>query len=180
MIWQFDVLIFLSLIVVGVLALRVRDLLGAVALFAVYSVFAALLFAGALAVDVALVEAVLGAGVTGVLFVAAVLATSRRVQPVDASRRRWATVPVILVFLALMVFASTGLPDRGDPTAPAQVGVSTAYLEGSVEQTRTPNVVTALLADYRGADTLGETLVILTAAFGAAVILRARNPEEPA
>jgi multicomponent Na+:H+ antiporter subunit B len=78
-----------------------------------------------------------------------------------------------------MLYASSGLPDRGDPAAPAQQGVSRAYIEGSLPQTRTPNVVTAILADYRSMDTLGETLVILTAALAAALILARRfdHPE---
>jgi multicomponent Na+:H+ antiporter subunit B len=43
------------------------------------------------------------------------------------------------------------------------------YVEQSYPETRTPNIVTSVLADYRGYDTLGETVVILTA--GLAVIL---------
>lgn len=178
MILELDVLLFVILIITAVLALKVRDLLAAVALLAAYSLFAALIFAGAVAVDVALVEAVLGAGVTGVLFIAAILTTSRRADVVDSSRRRWATLPVLAAFLALMLYASTGLPDKGDPEAPAHQGVAPVYLEESLEDTETPNVVTALLADYRSQDTLGETLVIVTAAFGAALVLRAREQEE--
>jgi multicomponent Na+:H+ antiporter subunit B len=181
MIATLDLLLFLILIVTAVLALQVRDLLTAVALLSGYSLFAALLFAGLQAVDVALVEAALGAGLTGVLFVAAILATSRRSTQRADRRTRLVVLPVIGAFVALMLYASTGLPDRGDPDAPAQRGVSVAYLEGSLEQTQTPNVVTAILADYRSQDTLGETLVILTAALAAALILARRfdHPDEP-
>jgi multicomponent Na+:H+ antiporter subunit B len=71
-----------------------------------------------------------------------------------------------------MLFASTDLPDRGDPEAPAQLGVSTGLPRGdSLEDTQTPNVVTALLADYRSQDTLGETMVIVTAALAATLVL---------
>jgi multicomponent Na+:H+ antiporter subunit B len=173
-----DLIIFVILITTAVLALVVEDLLAAVALLAGYSLFAALLFAGVNAVDVALVEAALGAGLTGVLFIVAILATTRRSDPKPDPRRRWIALPVIGAFVALMLVASTGLPDRGDPEAPAQLGVSTAFIEGSLEQTQTPNVVTALLADYRSLDTLGETMVIVTAALAAALVL-ARRVDEP-
>lgn len=180
MIVPLDIGLLLILIVTAMLALMVRDLLTAVALLAGYSLFTALLFTGLQAVDVALVEAALGAGVTGVLLVAAILLTTRRGEqrPHPWARR---IVPLVLIgFLALMVLASSGLPDRSDPTAPAQVGVSTVYIERSLEDMNTPNVVTAILADYRSMDTLGETLVILTAAIAAAMILSRRfdHPEQ--
>lgn len=182
MIVPLDIILFLILIATAVLALQVKDLLAAVALLSAYSLFAALLFAGVSAVDVALVEAALGAGLTGVLFIAAILATTRRSEPRDDPRRRWVVLPLVIGFVGLMLFASIDLPDRGDPDAPAQVGVATSYLSGSMDDTATPNVVTAILADYRSMDTLGETLVILTAALGASLILVRRfdQPDEDA
>lgn len=179
MIVPLDIALLLILIATAILALRSRDLLASVALLAVYSLFTALLFTGLQAVDVALVEAALGAGLTGVLFISAIAVTSRRVAPVPRVRGR-AVVPVLVAaFAGLMLYASSGLPDRGDPESPAQQGVSTAYVEGSLEQMNTPNVVTAILADYRSMDTLGETIVILTAALAAALILARRfdHPE---
>lgn len=174
MIVPLDIALLLILIATAVLSLLARDLLAAVALLAGYSLFTALLFAGLQAVDVALVEAALGTGVTGVLMVAAILLTTRRAEqrPHPTARK---VVPVAVGgFVLLMLAASTGLPDRGVADSPAQTGVSTVYLERSLEDMRTPNVVTAILADYRSADTLGETLVILTAALSAAMILTRR------
>jgi len=179
MIIPLDIILLLILIATAVLSLIVRDLLAAVALLAIYSLFAALLFAGLQALDVALVEAALGAGLTGVLLIAAILLTTRRAEQRPHPRARVLIPVAVAAFVGLMLYASTGLPDRGDPDAPAQQGVSRAYIEGSLPQTQTPNVVTAILADYRSMDTLGETLVILTAALSAALILARRfdHPE---
>jgi len=179
MIVPLDVILLLILIATAVLSLIVRDLLAAVALLAIYSLFAALLFAGLQALDVALVEAALGAGLTGVLLIAAIMLTERRANQRPDRRARLVIPFAIAGFVGLMLYASTGLPDRGDPSAPAQQGVSRAYIEGSLPETGTPNVVTAILADYRSMDTLGETLVILTAALAAALILARRfdHPE---
>jgi len=76
---------------------------------------------------------------------------------------------VLALFLGLFVYAESDLPRPGSPTAPARVHIVPQYIEGADEQTHTPNIVTAVLADYRGYDTLGETAVLLTA--GLAVIL---------
>jgi multicomponent Na+:H+ antiporter subunit B len=173
-----DLLLFVVLIVSAVLALRAADLLTAVVLLAAYSLFLALLFTGMAAVDVGLVEGALGAGLTGVLFIAAILVTTRDATERSHPRRRLVVIPVIVAFLGLLTYASTGLPDRGAADAPAQLGVSTEFIERSVEQTETPNVVTSLLADYRSQDTLGETLVILTAALATALVL-VRRPDRP-
>jgi multicomponent Na+:H+ antiporter subunit B len=181
MIIPLDVIVFVVLIITAVLALSTKDLLAAVALLAAYSLFTALLFAGLSAVDVAIVEAALGAGLTGILFVAAIMATTRRSNPRLEVRRRYVVTPLIVAVLGLLLYASTGLPDRGDPDAPAQQGVSVEYLTRSLDDTNTPNVVTSLLADYRSLDTLGETVVILTAALSAVLVLlrRPRDEEEP-
>lgn len=182
MIIPLDVLVFLVLIVTAVLALTTKDLLAAVALLSAYSLFTAILFAGMAAVDVAIVEAALGAGLTGILFIAAIMTTTRRSNPRLEVRRRYVVTPLIIAFLGLLLYASSGLPDRGDPDAPAQQGISVEYLTRSEDDTNTPNVVTALLADYRSLDTLGETLVILTAAMSAILVLlrRGRDEEDPA
>lgn len=179
MIVPLDIIIFVILIVAAVLAINVSDLLAAVALLAAYSLFASLLFAGVNAVDVSLVEAALGAGLTGVLFIGAILATTRHSTAKRNRRRRMIVLPLIIAFVGLMLYASTDLPDRGDPEAPAHTGVSQYYLENSMQDTQTPNVVTSLLADYRSQDTLGETLVIVTAALSATLVLIRRREDEP-
>ena len=87
---------------------------------------------------------------------------------------KWFTVPIMALFLAVMLYATSSLPDRGDPQAPASVHVSPFYIENSIEDTETPNIVTAVLADYRGYDTLGETIVIFTAGLACILILMKR------
>lgn len=178
MIWQVDVLLFAIILATAVAALRVRGLLPAVAALTGYSLFVALLFAGLGAVDVAFVEGALGAGLTGILFVAAVLRTTRHSSP---GTSRGAKIPALLIvgaFVGLLLYASTGLPDRGDPQAPAHQHVSPAYVEGSIPDSRTPNIVTAILADYRSHDTFGETLVIFTAGLACLLVLRRSGDPE--
>jgi multicomponent Na+:H+ antiporter subunit B len=78
---------------------------------------------------------------------------------------------ILGVFFALFVYAESDLPPRGDPAAPTRRHITPQYIDGAVPQTHTPNIVTAVLADYRSYDTLGETAVILTAGLAVMLIL---------
>ena len=93
---------------------------------------------------------------------------------------KWLNASIMILFLALMVYATGGLPDHADPQAPANVHVSPFYIENSVKDTHTPNIVTAVLADYRGYDTLGETVVIFTAGLACVLILMKRKTDDKA
>lgn len=78
MIWQIELIILILVVLFGFGALAVRDLLSAGILFGAYSFLLCLLWAIMGAVDVAFTEACVGAGISTVLFVAAVLHTTRR------------------------------------------------------------------------------------------------------
>ena len=78
MIWWLELSLFGLLVVAALTALSVRDMIAAVATLSVYSFLVAALLALMGAVDVALTEAALGAGVTGVLLVGAVSVVDRR------------------------------------------------------------------------------------------------------
>ncbi|MEE8424939.1 MAG: hydrogen gas-evolving membrane-bound hydrogenase subunit E [Elusimicrobiota bacterium] len=80
----------------------------------------------------------------------------------------WAAV---LFVGGVLFYAAPHLPAVGDPHAPASEHVSPRYIEGSLEEMATPNMVTTVIADYRGFDTLGETTVIFAAGFAALLIL---------
>jgi len=79
---------------------------------------------------------------------------------------------VVIVTGALLIYATIDMPDWADPHSPASTHVSPRYIEKTVEETATPNIVTSVLADYRGYDTLGETTVIFTAAMVCILLLR--------
>ncbi|GIX46780.1 MAG: hypothetical protein KatS3mg131_0991 [Candidatus Tectimicrobiota bacterium] len=79
--------------------------------------------------------------------------------------------PALALVGMLLVVAAQGLPAVGDATAPAARHVAPRYIERSHAETGTPNFVTAVLADYRGYDTLGETTVIFTAGLACFLLL---------
>ncbi|HKJ90523.1 MAG TPA: hydrogen gas-evolving membrane-bound hydrogenase subunit E [Oceanipulchritudo sp.] len=89
----------------------------------------------------------------------------------------------LAAFFAVLFWASFSLPPRGDLKAPAMQELSRSgslsagsyYMENSYRETHTENIVTAVLADYRAFDTLGETLVVFVAGVACALILRKRG-----
>jgi len=84
------------------------------------------------------------------------------------------TALAILVIAALglvLLAAGVGLPAFGDPQAPAALHVASAYIRGSYADAHTPNIVTTMIADYRGFDTLGETMVVFTAGLACMLLL---------
>ncbi len=72
-----------------------------------------------------------------------------------------------------LIYGTLDMPKWGDPQSPASTHVSPYYLNHSLEHTATPNVVTSVLADYRGYDTFGETVVIFTAGMACILLLKA-------
>jgi multicomponent Na+:H+ antiporter subunit B len=78
----------------------------------------------------------------------------------------------------LMIAGSLDLPGEGDPASPPSVRVSPRYIEDALRETAVPNMVTAVLADYRSFDTLGEVAVIFTAAVAVSLILSGSDRRE--
>lgn len=76
----------------------------------------------------------------------------------------------------LLIYSTEEFPKWGDPNQPASLHVSPRYIEKTVEETAVPNMVTSVLADYRGYDTMFETSVIFTA--GITVMLLLRRPRK--
>jgi multicomponent Na+:H+ antiporter subunit B len=87
---------------------------------------------------------------------------------------------ILAVFLGgLLIYCSLEFPLWGDPHSPASTHVSPYYIEHTLEDTSVPNIVTAVLADYRGYDTMFETIVIFTAGIACIFLLRTFKTVEP-
>lgn len=152
---------------IAIAAIKLRDLFAVVMLFGIYSLLTAALFMDLDAVDVAFTEAAVGAGVTTVLM----LSSLRLVGRHEKRYPHGPLLPLVVVFItgAALVYGTLDAPLMGDPNAPAHQHVAPYYLEKGPAEVGIPNVVTAVLASYRGFDTFGETFVIFTA--GLAVLL---------
>ena len=86
---------------------------------------------------------------------------------------KWVTLAFLIALVGLFGYASGDLPDRGDPLAPAnESDLTEAFFEETENEIHIPNIVSAILADFRGYDTLGETFVIFTAGLAVLLVLQ--------
>ncbi|MFO7708865.1 MAG: hydrogen gas-evolving membrane-bound hydrogenase subunit E [Desulfobacterales bacterium] len=90
---------------------------------------------------------------------------------------------VLVAFAALLMVAAVHLPRRGDPNSPANRAENVLkrpvagayYIQNAYLDAKTPNMVTVILADYRGFDTLGETVVVFAGGVACLYLLRRRT-----
>jgi multicomponent Na+:H+ antiporter subunit B len=154
-------------------AAMLKDVLAAVIAFAAYSLGISIIWLILQAPDVGLTEAAVGAGIMTILFLLALANTvrpdeERLLEPVGLR-----TVVGVGVFVAVMAATVPALPDIGDPSAPVAGGeVTQYYIENAYDETQVKNAVTAVLAAYRGFDTLGEAVVVFVAGIAALSVLR--------
>ncbi|KPK31460.1 MAG: sodium:proton antiporter [Nitrospira bacterium SG8_3] len=86
---------------------------------------------------------------------------------------------IVLSTGALLIYATVDFPAWADPASPASLHLSPHFIERTMEETSVPNIVTAVLADYRGYDTMYETTVIFSAGVACFILLRILLREEP-
>ncbi len=163
-------LLLAILFVVGIAIARLRSLFAIVMLSGIYSLVSATWFVALDAVDVAFTEAAVGAGISTALLLGAMLLTARTAK-VEKRYSRIAPLLVVIVTGVMLIYASVDLPALGDPNSPANAGIGTEYLQRHYPEMGFPNVVTSILASYRGMDTLGEVAVVFTAGLAVALLL---------
>ncbi|MFC6196443.1 DUF4040 domain-containing protein [Ponticaulis profundi] len=149
---------------------RLRSLFAIVMLSGVYSLFSATWFVVVDAVDVAFTEAAVGAGISTALILGAMLLTTRTAKA-DKPTKRIAPALVTVVTGALLIYATIDLPGFGSADSPANTYLAQEYLIRNVHDIGIPNVVTSILASYRGFDTFGETGVVFIAGVAVAMLI---------
>jgi multicomponent Na+:H+ antiporter subunit B len=157
------------LAVIGLAILTLRNLFAVVMMMGIYSLVSAGLFVILDAQDVAFTEAAVGAGVSTILAIGTLSIVGRK-------RKDTPTIQVIPLLIvvgtgAALLYGSLGLPPWGSPDNPIHHHVAPRYLVDSAVEVGVPNTVSAVLASYRGYDTMGETTVIFTAMVGVFALL---------
>ena len=177
---------------------RMRSLWAAVMLTGIYSFLGATWMLILDAPDVAFTEAAVGAGIATVLMLSTLALTGTTMK----ERKSSSLLPLAVVGLtgAALVYGTADMPYFGDPAAPVHQHLMREFMEDTVPSIHlgesnnsatadhgmeseaddsnhhsgvgVDNVVTAILASYRGYDTLGETVVVFTASIGVVLILR--------
>jgi len=161
-------------VITAVGVVRARNLFAAVMLMSIFSLLVASVFLLLDAPDVALTEAAVGAGISAVLLLSALALTAEEEQV--GGVRPFLALVVVVVMAGVVLYAASDKPALGDPDAPVHRHVAGEYFPMTREQIDIPNVVTAVLASFRGYDTLGEVIVVLTAAIGVLFLI---GPDAP-
>ena len=164
-----DITLLLLLGITAFSILRQKNLFAAVMMAGIYSLLSAGLFVVMDAVDVAFTEAAVGAGISTILM----LGTLALVGHSEHQPQHRPILPLFVVILtgAVLVYGTLDIPSFGDASNPAHHHVAPHYLEESEHEIGIPNVVTSVLASYRGYDTMGETTVIFAALVGVLLLL---------
>ena len=166
-----NIVLFAMMVATAIAIVRMNKLFAVVMLSGVFSLLAAMLFIVLDAVDVAFTEAAVGAGISTVLM----LGTIALVRDNENKTVRAGILPLIVVGITGlgMVYGTLDLPAFGAADAPAQVYLKPDYMARTVSEIDIPNVVTAILASYRGYDTMGEVVVVFTAGIAVLLLLSA-------
>jgi multicomponent Na+:H+ antiporter subunit B len=164
-----DIALLTFLVILGIAIIRLSSLFAAVMLTGLFSLVAAGLYVSMDAVDVAFTEAAVGGGIATMLFLSTIALTkSQEKTRGDASFS--AFFIVVLTGIVLM-YGVSDIPKFGDSLAPAHQYLSDRYVYQSPQEIGVPNMVTSVLASYRGYDTMGEVTVIFTALVAVLMLL---------
>jgi multicomponent Na+:H+ antiporter subunit B len=177
---QWIVVLLLTLLAAtAIVIVRMRSLFAAVMLTGIYSFLGAGWMLILDAPDVAFTEAAVSAGIATILMLATLSLTTWQAKP--PVHRPFLPLAIVLGTGAALVYGTLDMPYYGDVTAPAHLYPEPSYVERvhAGDEIHMPNVVTAVLASYRGYDTLGETVVIFTAGIGVMLLLQGSRRRKP-
>jgi multicomponent Na+:H+ antiporter subunit B len=172
MTWALEVGLLVFVLSCAFATAFLRDVLGSIIAFGAYSLGIAVVWVFLRAPDVGLTEAAVGAGVMTVLFLVTIAKTSRPSEERTFERIDYPAAAIALALVAVLSTTLFALPPMGAAdSAVVADDVTAHYLENAYTETGVENVVTAVLAAYRGFDTLGEATVVYAAAVSLLVVL---------
>ena len=156
-----------------------KDLYAVAMLAGIYGLLSAAFFVAMDAVDVAITEASVGAGISTLLMFVVITMTGRS----ESTVRHKPLLALVVVFITggLLIYGTLDMPYFGAADAPIHTHVAPRYINDSMQEIGVINIVTSVLASYRAFDTFGEVLVIFTAGVGVLALLsvvRRREDDE--
>ncbi|MDA3835715.1 MAG: DUF4040 domain-containing protein [Spirochaetales bacterium] len=172
--------ILIGFMIIGALfALHARDLLSALIAQGIVGYGLVICFLLLRAPDLAIVQIVVET-ITLIIMVAVVLNSGREEIKETWNRNKMLNIIssaiIAGVLIAIFTLAVTPLQPFGEHT----LRMAGYYTQAGAESTGSANLVTGVLFDFRGYDTLGEATILFTAALGVVTILRAKSKKNTA
>ena len=150
-----------------------RNLFSAIMSTIIFSLICALIFLILDGVDVSLTEAAVGAGISTILFLSTLKHTDVKIK--KSNKKISPLIGLFLLLLLSLSYIVSDLPEYGKVKVSSESYVTKYYIANSKTEMGITNVVTSVLAGYRGFDTLGEVVVIFIAGISVLGILRKRS-----
>lgn len=171
-----NIILLIFLLIMAVAVLKTKHLFAMAMLFGLYSLLVAGLFVVLDAPDVAFTEAAVGTGISTVLMLVTIAAIRDSHESSNPTKRkRLPPLVVSLLMGGLVIYGTQDISDLGDINSAPNQQVAARYIEEGQNETGVPNLVTAVLASYRGFDTLGEVTVVLTAGIAVLTLIGRRK-----
>lgn len=171
-----DFILLTFILVLAIAIARLDDLFSAVILTGIFSLLTACLYLTMDAVDVAFTEAAVGGGIATILLISAVALTTSKQQPSNRS-----CIPaccIVLLAAITLIYGIFDITPFGTGNSPVHQYLADRYVLQSPTEIGIPNMVTSILASYRGYDTLGEVTVIFTAGIAVLMLLGGRESSD--
>lgn len=169
--------LLLFLLIISFAILFANNFIFEVIYLSVFSLLMSLLYLVMKAPDVAITEAAVGACITTLLLLRAIWTANEKDTKPDLrfKAKQFITIIIVCITGMTLLYALPELPQYGDIDSLANNDVYQFYLQNTESEFGFPNVITAILAGFRGYDTLGETVVIFTSSISVLLLLKNIN-----
>lgn len=157
--------------------MKATNLVESIIIMSVFSLFISLYYLFLDAPDVAMTETALGACLSSCVLLNITKIVGDKTEKRSNIRVICAYI-LCIFFIASLSWASLDLPQFGTTDSPLQTHLTNYYIENTKSDIAIPSVVAAILASYRGYDTLGETTVILIAGLAVLIIVSRRKKSD--
>lgn len=175
-----EILLCISAIVMLITCIKLitsKNLVESIIIMSVFSLFIGICYLFMDAPDVAMTETALGACLSTCVLLNLTKIVGEDVGTTRKSKIIFASI-LCSTFIICLSWAALDLPTFGSGDSPLQNHLTKYYIENTHQDIAIPSIVAAILASYRGFDTLGETVVILIAGLAVVVIVsRRKHPD---
>jgi multicomponent Na+:H+ antiporter subunit B len=167
--------IIIGLMIIGALyAIHAKDLLSSVIACGIVGYSLVICFLLLKAPDLAIVQIVVDT-ITLIIMVAVVLDSSREELYSKPDKQGYVFAVIAILLTGILLYFFTVSIQTLDGLGKSTLRMAHYYIEGAAQKTGSANLVTGVVFDFRGYDTMGEAVVLVTAVIGVLTILRLKG-----
>jgi multisubunit Na+/H+ antiporter MnhB subunit len=172
---ELTISILLGFMIIGaIFAIHAKDLLSAVITVGIVGYSLVICFLLLKAPDLAIVQIVVET-ITLIIMIAVILNSTHKELKVKIDTQQIINISLAFIFMLVLIFFFVQVIEPLDPFGKHSLRMASAYIGETAAKTGSANLVTGILFDFRGYDTLGEATILFTAAIGVLTILRIKG-----